>query len=169
MLCFSLLLLLCTTTSATNRTISWYAAAGSNETTSLIPFCDVTTKQFGGIGDNQTDDTLAIQKALNTCSKVLLPSGFTFLLQPIQLFSNTHFQIDGNIAAWRDIQTWPNSTNKRCGLNEILSNNPRILVPSKESLLWGISPLKNLTISGTGSIDGQGWRWWKLRNESEYW
>ena len=158
------------------KTVDWFvnilqsflSPSTSTETTSLIPFCDVTTKQFGGIGDNQTDDTLAIQKALNTCSKVLLPSGFTFLLQPIQLFSNTHFQIDGNIAAWRDIQTWPNSTNKRCGLNEILSNNPRILVPSKESLLWGISPLTNLTISGTGSIDGQGWRWWKLRNNSEY-
>ena len=137
----------------------------------LIPVCDVTSKLFGAVGDNQTEDTLAVQKAVNTCSTIILPTNHTFLLRPIQLLSNRQLQIRGNIAAWRKIQSWPNSTNKKCSLTGYTAN-VTILVPQKESLLFGIAPLKDVVISGEGIVDGGGWRWWPLRNDTthgEYW
>ena len=114
---------------------------------------------------------MAVQKAVNTCSTIILPTNHTFLLRPIQLLSNRQLQIRGNIAAWRKIQSWPNSTNKKCSLTGYTANMT-ILVPQKESLLWGIAPLKDVVIRGEGIVDGGGWRWWPLRNDTthgEYW
>ena len=139
----------------------------THATAPLQTICDA--RQFGAAGDNQTEDTAAVQAALRACTTVVLVANHTFLLRPVELYSNRHLQIDGIVAAWRDIATWPNSTNKKCGLNSITSNASRILVPHKEALLWGIAPLSNISVSGSGTVDGQGWRWWPLKNRSLYW
>jgi hypothetical protein len=47
----------------------------------------------------------------------------------------------------------------------------RQYVPKLEDLLWSANST-NVTISGSGTVDGQGWRWWPLRNDTthgEYW
>lgn len=52
--------------------------------------CDVLG--HGAQGDNRTDDTAAVAATLRACAggTVLLPRGHTFLIQPIELPSNTH-------------------------------------------------------------------------------
>jgi polygalacturonase len=148
--------------------LSSYVASG--EKTLLIPVCDVTSKEFGAVGDNVTEDTAAIQNALNQCSKVILPKHYTFYIRPIQLLSNRHLQLNGNLAAWRNVTTWPNSTNKKCSETGYTSKTK--LVQQKESLIWGIQPLNGVIISGNGTVFGDGWRWWPLRNDTkhgEYW
>ena len=130
------------------------------------PVCDLID-DFGAVGDNKTDDTVAIQSALKTCLKVIFRAHHTFLLRPVEIISNRHLQIDGNLAAWRDIATWPNSTNKKCSESDYTANET-ILVPQKEALLYGIPPLNNIIISGNGIIDGQGWRWWPLKNNTSH-
>jgi hypothetical protein len=80
--------------------------------------CNVLSAEFGAAGDNVSEDTAAVRRAVNTCGggrgSVLLPAGHTFLLRPIELPSSTTLVVDGNIAGWRDIGTWPNSSSKRC-------------------------------------------------------
>eukprot|EP00051_Salpingoeca_urceolata_P033460 m.20755 g.20755 ORF g.20755 m.20755 type:complete len:573 (+) comp6261_c0_seq1:157-1875(+) len=131
---------------------------------------------YGAVGDNVTEDTDAVRAAVKACSSlatndvqntVVLPAGKTFLLRPIQLFSNMAFLVEGNIAAWRAIDSWPNSTTKTCPATPYKDPHP-LLVPRKESLLWAENAT-NLVIGGSGVVDGQGWRWWPLRKESEYW
>ena len=138
----------------------------------LRAVCDVIT-EFGAAGDNRTEDTAAVTHALLSCSKVVLRAGRTFLLRPIQLHSHRHLVVDGNIAAWREVGTWPNSSHNLCATTGYLTPpNEAVLVPTKEALLWGVGPLLNLTTSGKGTVDGQGWRWWPLKNDTthgEYW
>jgi polygalacturonase len=138
----------------------------------LRAVCDVIS-DFGAAGDNTTEDTAAIRQALSQCSKVVLRAGRTFLLRPLELRSHRHLVVDGNIAAWREISTWPNSTRNVCAITGYLTPpSQAVLVPNKEALLWGVGPLLNLTVSGRGTLDGQGWRWWPLKNDTshgEYW
>ena len=87
----------------------------------------------------------------------------------MEIPSHTWLQVEGDIAAWRDIKTWPNSTNKVCPITGEAAQ--RQYAPKLEDLLWSANAT-NVTISGSGTIDGGGWRWWPLRNDTthgEYW
>ena len=132
--------------------------------------CDAIA-DFGAAGDNRTEDTAAVAAALAACSTVLLRAGSTFLLRPVEVPSHRHLVIDGTIAAWRDVWTWPNSTNKVCPVTPYEAT-PQQLAPQLESLLWG-EGVTNVTISGVGTVDGQGGvRWWRLRTNmthGDYW
>ena len=132
--------------------------------------CDV--REFGALGDNVTEDTLAVAAALRACQTVVLPAGHTFLLRPVRLPSNSHLIVDGDIAAWRDIYSWPNSTHKKCATTPYgLPANETKVAPQLESVLWAVNST-NVTVSGQGTLDGQGWRWWPLRNNmshGDYW
>jgi len=138
----------------------------------LRAVCDVIA-DFGAAGDNKTEDTVAVTQALRSCSKVVLRAGRTFLLRPVELLSHRHLVVDGTIAAWRDIKTWPNSTHNVCAITGYTTPpSEAVFVPTKEALLWGVGPLLNVEISGQGTLDGQGWRWWPLKNDTshgEYW
>ena len=126
---------------------------------------------FGAVGDNATEDTAAVAAALAACDTVLLPKGYVFYLRPIELSSNQHLIIDGDVAAWRDIWTWPNSTNKVCATTPYETPlNETVTEPQIESLFWSIAAT-NLRVSGEGTVDGQGWRWWPLRynGTNDYW
>ena len=58
----------------------------------------------------------AVAATLRACAggTVVLPKGHTFLLRPVELVSNTHLIIEGDIQAWGDVDTWPNSTLRLC-------------------------------------------------------
>ena len=142
---------------------------GDNGGAAATSVCDVTVAPYGAIGDNRTEDTAAVQRALDdsTCSTVLLPSGRTFLLRPIELRSHRALVVDGNIAAWRTITTWPNSTTKNCSTVPYQSNVTHS-APQRESLLYA-AKLSNFTLSGKGTIEGHGWNWWPLASRSDYW
>jgi polygalacturonase len=135
--------------------------------------CDVMQAPWHAKGDNITEDTAAVQAAVAACAPggmVILPAGNTFLLRPIQLPSHIELRVDGNIAGWRDIATWPNATNKFCPITPY--QTPRasvVLVPQKEGLIWSANS-SFVTLSGEGTIDGSGWKWWPLRKlPGDYW
>lgn len=108
--------------------------------------------------------------ALAACAggMVVLPSGHTFLLRPIELVSSTHLVVDGDIQAWGDVASWPNSTLRLCPVTPYESKTP-VLVPKKESLLWTHNST-GVTLSGKGVIHGGGEVWWPYRNRpGDYW
>ena len=127
----------------------------------------------GARGDNRTEDTSAVVGAIAACAPggtVLLPAGYIFLLRPVRLPSNLTLRIDGTIAAWPDVATWPNSTVRECSTSPYETPEPQIVTaPQREALLWAVNA-SNIRITGSGTIDGGGWRWWPLRNRpGNYW
>lgn len=106
-------------------------------------------KDFGAIGDGKTDDAVSIQKAIDACSlagggQVVFPASFTFLSSPFNLKSNIdfHVQAGAKVLANPDEKVYTKSAFRQ---------NPG------EGMIWiGGENLVNLTISGTGEIDGNG-------------
>ena len=138
-----LLLVLCCLTCS--RCLRSPAAAVS--TTGRTPRCSVT--DFGAKGDNRTEDTSAVQEALDACDAVVFPTPGKYLLRPVVFRHNNLaviIEAGATVVAWGDIDTW-NTTS-----------------PSIQPLFrQHIDPpgvLTNFSMSGGGVIDGQGWRWW---------
>ena len=130
--------------------------------TGIGTLCNVL--DWGAKGDNVTDDTAAVSSCLaaSDCETVLLPLGHTFLLKPVRLRSNTHLRIEGDIQAWPDVDTWPNSTVRYCPVTPYQSKIA-VVVPKKESLLWAHNST-SITVSGCGVVHGSGQLWWPLWN-----
>jgi polygalacturonase len=122
-------------------------------------------RQFGAQGDGKTVDTAAIQKALNECGKagggtVRFPAG-TYLSQPISLRSKTTLLLE------------PGATLKA-------TDDPKDYLPSSvtwEDILQGRAKgpfvnfingkhLVDVAITGQGTIDGSGARWWEPAEEA---
>jgi len=104
---------------------------------------DVTT--YHAVGDATTDDTVAIQAALNAARDagggiVRIPAG-VFLCGPITLYSKINFQITGG-ATLRFLPL--------AHFGDRGTNTPMI----------SASSATDLQISGHGAIDGQGADWW---------
>jgi polygalacturonase len=108
---------------------------------------DIT--DFGAIGDGITDNAPALRKAIDSCYEngggtVLIPSGKVFMAGPFDLKSNVHFHLEGNarILANPDKTVYTKSA---------FNNN------YSEGSIWiGGENSVNVTISGTGTLDGNG-------------
>ena len=108
---------------------------------------DVTAA--GAVGDGQTDDALAIQRAIDHCSaegggRVLLPRNHTFLAGPIELKSNVelHLEATATLKANPDESIYQLSA---FGENR------------GEGMLWlYANGAENLSITGKGTIHGNG-------------
>ena len=104
---------------------------------------------FGAKGDGKTDDAAAIQRAINACSAagggtVIIPAGHTFLCGPLQLASyvNLHLEPNSRLLANPDESIYTESAfreNRGEGMMWISGKN-----------------LKQISITGTGEIDGNG-------------
>lgn len=104
---------------------------------------------YGAVGDGITDDSKAIQEAIDECSKdgggqVLLPSGYIFLSGPLHLASFIDFHV---------------------GLNTVLMAHPDESVYTEsalkdnknEGMLWiSAKKVQGVIISGKGEINGNG-------------
>lgn len=116
------------------------------QSTSKTPeIFDVT--KYGAIGDGQTLDTAAIQKAVDNCThggKVVIPGGKTFKSGSIWLKGDMTFEIDGKILG---------SDNPEDYISEKNSNKSNALINA-----IGKNNSQNLRIIGTGIIDGSGWK-----------
>ena len=108
--------------------------------------CNVT--DYGARGDNRTDDTAAIQKALDACisSKdswniVLFPSGFNFLSYPLAISHAENMTItiesDAILQAQPNITAWP-----------VRSNEPEY------TNFLEIGDSQNIQLNGNGLING---------------
>ena len=118
------------------------AIAASNAALAQEPY-NVLDPPWNAKGDNVTEDTAAVAGALAAAGRagggvVLLPAGHTFLLRPVQLLSHVELRVEGNIAAWPEIATWPNSTaHKMCPTVPYLTPRAQIVwAPQREALIW---------------------------------
>ncbi|MGW2519949.1 pectinesterase family protein [Streptomyces sp. NPDC001617] len=124
------------------------ATATTSGSTSSGTVCDPTS--YGAKADGTTKDTAALQKAINACAgkgTVELTSG-TYLSGALTLPGDLTFRIDAGatLLASQNAADYASSGSK--------------LAP----LLAGSG--KNLTITGAGTIDGQGAPWWaKIKAE----
>lgn len=104
---------------------------------------------YGAIGDGKTDDAKAIQKAIDEASgnvggRVIIPSGHVFLSGPIQLRSNIEFEVQVNA------KLLANSAENVYTQSAFRDNKG-------EGTIWiGGEKLANVTICGSGTIDGNG-------------
>lgn len=110
---------------------------------------DYSITAYGAIGDGKTDNARSIQKAIDACSaagggRVVVPAGRTYLAGPFKLRSNIEFHVEGNarLLANPDEQCYKESA-FRANLGE--------------GTIWiGGEQLSNVTLSGSGIIDGNG-------------
>ncbi|XP_047312868.1 probable polygalacturonase At1g80170 [Impatiens glandulifera] len=109
---------------------------------------------FGAIGDGITEDNQAFEKAWKaTCRSksltptLVVPSNYTFLLQPLILSgpcesNSTNVLINGTLVAHEDPKKW-----------ECVAKGCKQWIAFDDFT-------KDLYISGSGTIDGQGSKWW---------
>jgi polygalacturonase len=140
-------------------------AADSSSSSAATPARIFDVRQFGAQGDGKAVDTAAIQKALDECGRagggtVRFPAG-TYLSQPLSLRSKTTFLLDQ-------------------GATLKATDDPKDYLPSSvtwEDILQGRSKgpfvnfvngrnLEDVTITGKGTIDGSGARWWGPAEEA---
>lgn len=114
--------------------------------------CNV--RQFGAKGDGQTNDGPAIQKAIDACAGA--PGGGTvllsgdnavFLSSPIVLKSNETLRIDKGIT----LRGSPD--------HSLYPAKKEFRAPGYQSLVGAVNA-ENVTITGGGTIDGNGSSWW---------
>ena len=111
-------------------------------------------RQFGAKGDGKTLDTAAIQKALDQCKEnggtVVLPEG-TYLSRPLDMHDKTTLQINQGATLKATDATAdyliPGTTNEY------------------RAFIEGTGPT-SLKLTGHGTIDGSGARWWTLAAEA---
>jgi polygalacturonase len=116
---------------------------------------------FGAIGDGKIDDAPAIQQAIDTCSKngggtVLVPPGKVFLTGPFNLKSYVNFYVSANatVLASPDEKVYTQSAFKE---------------NMGEGSIWiGGKDAVNVTISGQGTIDGNGTAFMGLEEKAAF-
>jgi len=116
-----------------------------------IPDRIYNIKDFGALGDNQTDNTAAIQKAIDATKnsgggKVIVSTG-VYLCGPLQFASNLALQIDsGAVLKMLPMDKYPGGTTTG---TDFISG----------------SKLHDVAIAGKGTIDGQGSPWWPFAKD----
>lgn len=111
---------------------------------------------FGAIGDGQTLNTRAIQRAVDTCAArgggvVYVPPG-KYVTGPIMLKSNINFHISQGATLLGDtvIADYPGVHGRWEGIDRTVY----------ASMFTG-HDLENVSITGRGTLDGRGEVWWK--------
>jgi len=113
-------------------------------------------QDFGAVPDGKTLCTEAIQSAVDACAKagggkVIFPAG-KYVTGPIFLKSNVHVEISAGATVLADtnINAYPAFHGRWEGIERKVY----------ASLFTG-SYLKNISITGRGTLDGQGRVWWR--------
>jgi polygalacturonase len=125
-------------------------------------------RDFGAAGDGKTLETKAINSAIDACTKsgggtVYLPPG-SYLTGTIQIKSHVSLELDAGatILGSENPDDYPPMENPWPGDNE----RAKWISP----LIYAVDA-ENITLTGRGTIDGQGAIWWKrvrLNNPSKY-
>ena len=114
--------------------------------------CDV--RDYGPSGNGSTKDTQAIQKAIEACAQkagVVYFSPGNYLTGAITLRSNItlHIEAGATLLGSPDAADYP-----------MVPNPWRPETTTISALIYG-DGVKNVTLTGLGTIDGQGLSWWK--------
>ncbi|CAN6456368.1 unnamed protein product [Victoria cruziana] len=131
-----------------------YRCTAQSETQGSPSIFDVV--QYGAAGDGKTSDTMAFLRAWEAACQtagaveLVIPARRTFLVGPVYfngscLSDSINVQILGNIVA-------PSSPSHWAG-----QSKPHWLAFYR---------VQNLTIGGTGTLDGQGSAWWDCKRRS---
>jgi polygalacturonase len=130
--------------------VSLFIAAASAPALHAAATCN--PRDFGAKADGVTKDTAAIQKAIDTCAAkgggtVRLNAG-TYLSAPIVLKSNIALQLDkgATLLGSPDHADYPAITAFR--------------LPGVQALVSATNA-ENVSITGEGTIDGNGESWWR--------
>ncbi len=126
----------------------------------------INIKEMGAVADGSTDNTEAIQKALDRCGEagggtVLIPPGH-FITRALHLRSHVelHLAHGSLLQGSTDIENWPLFDDRFAGGQSENTNAPdegTVYAP----LLYG-DDLEDVSITGTGRLDGNGQVWWDL-------
>ena len=118
-------------------------------------------REFGAKGDGNTINTKSIQAAVDACAKagggkVVVPAG-KFLSGPIMLKSNMEFEVmaGGILMGSANFEDYPTMQGRWEGLERTIF----------ASLLTG-EGLENISITGQGTLDGQGPLWWDAHRKT---
>ena len=111
-------------------------------------------RMYGAVGDGVQHDTAAIQSAIDACAKgggIVVASAGTYLIGPLFLRTNTALELDSGslLQGTSDMNDYLAAAAQNGGA-----------VPS---LINGTS-INNVTITGSGTIDGAGAPWWAASN-----
>jgi hypothetical protein len=111
---------------------------------------------FGAVGDSVTQNTQAIQQAIDACAQsgggtVLVPQG-VFSAGALFLKDNVHLQVSrgGKLRAVAGLENFPELANTRIAGIEM--KWPAAFINAIGA--------KNIRLSGEGTIDGSGYYWW---------
>jgi len=124
---------------------------------SCFPLCAATfnVRDAGATGDGKAFDTATIQKSLEACrdsgGTVEFPAG-NYLSQPLTIYSKTTLQLDDGATLWAstnqaDFMKTPGDWLKARSSGEFIP-----FISGKD--------LTDVTFTGTGKIDGNGYVWW---------
>ena len=120
-----------------------------------LPLCAATfnVHDLGATGDGKTFDTTAIQKAFDACKEsggtVEFPAG-NYLSQPLKIYSKTTVQLDAGATLWA-------STNQM----DFMKTPGDWLAKGASFIPFiGGKDLTDVTFTGGGTIDGNGFVWW---------
>ena len=111
----------------------------------------INVLEYGAVGNGINDDAIALQKAIDECSQtgggqVILPAGRTYLSSPLELKSNVDLHIEANATLLAN-PDWDKYTLSAFGENK------------GEGTMWlYANGAQNISITGTGTIDGNAYR-----------
>jgi hypothetical protein len=135
--------------------------------------CDVMRVPFDAVGDGIHDDTLSLRRALEECDSVLLPRGKSFLTGPLNITSNQILVVDGTLLASTRVDDYPlvaPITSYGWSIDSNCFPFGVEIVPGALNYQSIINSWKasNVTVTGSGVIDGQGQPWWDRCTRCHY-
>jgi polygalacturonase len=141
---------------------AWVHDVGARTSPDFDRICPVG--DYGAVSDTTTTSTRAIQQAIDACSEagggtVTFPPG-RYLTGAIFVKNNVHLRVDEGVTLYgsHDDADYPDRPTRVAGIE---MNWPAALI--------NVDGQRNVRISGGGTIDGQGEKWWdmywRMRNE----